>query len=54
LGLTDEDEAGGGAASGAADGATGEAVAAGATVNGVSIPAHLLERSSTRRQVLGK
>jgi len=53
LGLTDEDEAG--ATSGAADGdATGEAVAAGATVNGVAIPAHLLERSVNRRQVLGK
>jgi hypothetical protein len=56
LGITDEDEddAGDAAPSASADGATGDAVAAGASVNGVSIPAHLLERSVNRRQVLGK
>jgi hypothetical protein len=54
LGLDDED-AGAAAADGASsDAASGEAVAAGAEVNGVSIPAHLLERSSARRTVLGK
>ena len=56
LGITDEDESGDGAAPATADGdgATSEAVAAGASVNGVSVPAHLLERSVNRRQVLGK
>lgn len=56
LGITDEDEADDETASASADGdgATGEAVAAGASVNGVAVPAHLLERSVNRRQVLGK
>jgi hypothetical protein len=34
-------------------GSTGEAVAGGATVNGVEIPAHLLERSKSARERLG-
>ncbi len=36
----------------AASAAPGEAVAAGAVINGVSIPAMLLERSATRRSLL--
>ena len=54
LGLSDDD-AGPGAAAGAGDGdaAGGEDTAAGAVVNGVSIPAFLLERSKNRRTALG-
>ena len=54
LGIIDEDDDGGDAEPASTAGATGEAVASGAAVNGVSIPAHLLERSVNRRQVLGK
>ena len=54
LGIIDEDEDSGDAEPASTADATGEAVAAGAAVNGVSIPAHLLERSVNRRQVLGK
>ncbi len=53
LGLDDTESAGSGAAA-AADGGGGEAVVAGAVVNGVSIPAQLLERSKARRALLGK
>ena len=49
-GLTDDDEAGADAAA-SGDGA-GEAVEAGAVVNGVSVPAMLLERSKARRALL--
>ena len=54
-GLPDDDTAA--AATGSAGGnagGEGEATAAGAVVNGVSIPAFLLERSQNRRVVLGK
>ncbi len=55
-GLPDDDTGGaaaGGGASGSGGG-DGEATAAGAVVNGVSIPAFLLERSQNRRAALGK
>ena len=54
-GLPDDETASaasGGGGGGA--GADGEAAAAGAVVNGVSIPAFLLERSQNRRAALGK
>ncbi|MGI8662465.1 MAG: hypothetical protein ACR2LQ_04530 [Acidimicrobiales bacterium] len=50
LGLADDDTAAGAVA--AADDGAGEALAAGAVVNGVSIPAMLLERSKARRALL--
>jgi hypothetical protein len=51
----DEDVAEDGAAVAAADGADTAAAGAGDSVmvNGVAVPAHLLERSKSRRQVLG-
>jgi len=49
-GLDDEDDASG-AGGGDGDGG-GEALEAGAVINGVSIPAMLLERSKTRRALL--
>ena len=54
-GLPDDDTApAAGAGGGGAGGADGEAAAAGAVVNGISIPAFLLERSQNRRAALGK
>jgi hypothetical protein len=50
LGLTDDDDAS--ADAGGAVAAEGEALEAGAVVNGVSIPAMLLERSKARRALL--
>lgn len=53
LGLDDDQDAAG--IEGPAGAETpGEAVVAGAEVNGVSVPAHLLERSVNRRAALGK
>lgn len=49
-GLTDEDEVAGAGGAGGDEG--GEAVEAGAVVNGVAIPAMLLERSRARRALL--
>lgn len=55
LGIEDDDAgAGAGAEESAAAEPVGEAIAAGAEVNGISIPAHLLERSAKRRAALGK
>ena len=51
LGLSDDDVAAGGGDAGGGD-AGGEAEAAGAEVNGVAIPAKLLERSKARRALL--